>query len=64
MALWLATRGIHTGELEGVPATGRRWTNKGVFLLRLRGNRIVEASGLFDQLHLLKQVGATVARVS
>jgi predicted ester cyclase len=60
VALWLATSGTHTGEVEGVPPTGRSWTNKGVFLLRLHDNRIVEASGLFDQLNLLKQVGATV----
>ena len=64
MALWLATSGTHTGEFEGVPPTGRRWTNKGVFLLRLRDHRIVEASGLFDDLNLLKQVGATVTLAS
>jgi SnoaL-like polyketide cyclase len=47
---------MHTGPREGVPPTGRSWTNKGVFLLRLRDNRIVEASGLFDQRNLLKAV--------
>jgi predicted ester cyclase len=57
VALWVATSGAHTGELEGIPPTGRSWTNKGVFLLRLRDNRIVEASWLFNDLHLLKQVG-------
>ena len=64
VALWMATSGTHTGTLEGVPPTGRSWTNKGVFLLRLRDNRIVEASWLFDQLNLLKQVGATVMLAS
>lgn len=60
VVLWLTTNGTHTGEFEGVPPTGRRWTNKGVFLLRLCDNRIVETSWLFDDLNLLKQVGATV----
>lgn len=60
VALWVVTSGTHTGKLEGIAPTGRSWTNKGVFLLRLHDNRIVEASMLFDQLNLLKQVGATV----
>jgi hypothetical protein len=60
VALWLATSGTHTGEFEGVPPTGRSWTNKGVFLLRLRDNRIVAVSWLFNDLTLLKQLGATV----
>lgn len=60
VALWLATRGTHTGEFEGVPPTGRSWTNQGVFLLRLHDNRIVEVSWLFNDLALLKQLGAKV----
>lgn len=64
VALWMATSGTHTGEFEGVLPTGRQWTNKGIFLLRLRDNRIVEVSWLFNDLHLLKQVGATVTLAS
>jgi len=64
VALWLATSGTHTGELEGLPPTGRSWTNKGVFLLRLQNKRIVEVTMLFDQLNLLKQIGATVTLAS
>ncbi|MEZ4861012.1 MAG: ester cyclase [Caldilineaceae bacterium] len=60
VAIWVATSGAHTGEFEGVSPTGRQWTNKGIFLLRLRDNRIAEASWLFNDLNLLKQVGATV----
>jgi predicted ester cyclase len=60
VALWVATSGTHTGEFEGVPATGRQWRNQGIFLLRLQDNQIVEATWLFNDLNLLKQVGATV----
>src|SRR5688500_1471366 len=27
----LATSGSHSGEFEGIPATGKQWTNTGVF---------------------------------
>jgi predicted ester cyclase len=64
VAIWVTTRGRHTGEFQGVPATGRSWTNQGVFRLRLLDSKIVEAAWLFDNLNLLQQVGATVALVS
>jgi len=60
VALWVATSGTHTGEFEGVPPTGRQWRNQGIFLLRLHDKQIVEATWLFNDLNLLKQVGATV----
>ena len=28
VAVKLATRGYHTGELHGLPATGKPWTNR------------------------------------
>jgi predicted ester cyclase len=31
------TSGTHTGEWEGVPATGRSWTNHGIFIGRFEG---------------------------
>lgn len=63
VALWVTTSGTHTGEFEGVPPTGRQWRNQGIFLLRLHDNQIVEATWLFNDLNLLKQVGATVTLV-
>ena len=35
VAVWGDTSGLHTGEVEGIPSTGRHWNNKGVVLLRL-----------------------------
>jgi predicted ester cyclase len=38
----IATRGIHFGEWEGIPATGKQWTNRGVACFRLEHGKIVE----------------------
>ena len=56
----LATSGGHTGEYRGLPATGRRWTNRGVSFLRFADGRIVESSGLFDVLNLVTQLGGSL----
>ena len=60
VAVWCDTGGLHTGEFEGLPPTGRRWTNKGVFLLRFHEGKIAEARDLFDNLNLIKQLGITI----
>lgn len=56
----LATRGIHTGDLEGVPATGKSWTNQGSTFFRLENGKIVDMLVLFDSLNILKQIGVTI----
>ena len=56
----VATSGGHTGEFRGVAPTGRRWTNTGVLFIRTANARITEWSGLFDELNLLMQLGATI----
>ena len=60
VAIRVETRGIHSGKWEGVPATGKRWTNRGMGLARVDGRRIVELEFLFDELGHLKQLGATI----
>ena len=65
VVFWGDTSGLHTGEVEGIAPTGRRWTNKGVFLLRLQAGKpgevkIAEIRGLFDNLNLIKQFGITI----
>jgi predicted ester cyclase len=49
------------GEFLGVPPTGGRveWTE--IHFLRVRGNRIVEHWNNFDQLGILRQLGAVSA---
>ncbi len=65
VVFWSDTSGLHTGEVEGIPPTGRRWTNKGVSLLRLQEGKsgeikIVEIRSLFNNLNLIKQFGITI----
>jgi hypothetical protein len=60
VAIRLATSGVHSGEWEGVPPTGKRWTNRGMAFARLDGGKIVALEDLWDELGHLKQLGATV----
>jgi len=60
VAIRIATSGVHTGEWEGVPPTGRSWTNTGMAFLRVEGGKVVECEPLFDELGHLKQLGATI----
>jgi predicted ester cyclase len=60
VAIRVETRGVHSGEWEGVPPTGKRRTNRGMALARLEGGKIVELEFLFDELGHLKQLGAII----
>ena len=60
----LATSGKHSGELEGIPPTGKEWTNTGVYFIRLSEGQIVECDALFDMPNLLKQLGAKIVPAS
>lgn len=53
---WTAT-GTHTGELMGIPATGKQVTVTGIDVNRFAGGQIVEAWGQFDQMGLMQQLG-------
>ncbi len=50
--------GTHTGELLGIPATGREVEVVVMDVVRVTGGRIVEHWGLVDPLGLLQQLGA------
>ena len=50
--------GTHTGELLGIPATGREVEIVVMDVVRVAGGRIVEHWGLVDRLGLLQQLGA------
>ena len=54
---WTAT-GTHTGDLMGIPPTGKQVKVPGITIDRLKGDKIVEYWSLFDQLGLLQQIGA------
>ena len=64
-AEWVTTKwtasGTHTGELMGMPASGKDVTVTGIEMDRVVGGRIVEGYGVFDALGMLQQIGAVPA---
>ena len=50
--------GTHTGDGLGVPPTGRRVRVAGIVLARISNDQIVEGWNSWDQLGLLRQIGA------
>jgi steroid delta-isomerase-like uncharacterized protein len=57
---WTA-RGTHRGMYHGVAPTGKRVTMSGIQINRLANGKIVEDWTRFDELGLLRQLGAIPA---
>jgi predicted ester cyclase len=51
-------RGVHTGELLGIPATNNEVETEGIAIHRIRDGRIVEYWSVTDVARVLQQVGA------
>ena len=51
-------RGTHQGELQGIPATGRRVEVPGSVFYRIVDGKIVEFRGQLDRMSLMQQIGA------
>jgi steroid delta-isomerase-like uncharacterized protein len=58
--LWSAT-GTHKGDVLGIPATGKSLVFRGIEVVRIERDRIVERWGEWDSLAILKQLGAAPA---
>lgn len=54
-------RGTHDGPYEGIAATGRPVTFTGADIYRIVDGKIVEEWSEFDELGILRQLGAEVA---
>ena len=54
-------RGTHTGEIAGMPATGKQVTVSGITIARFEGGQIVEDWSNWDTLGMLIQLGAVPA---
>ena len=54
---WSST-GTHSGDLPGIPATGRRTTSSGIVCGRVENGRFVESWSNWDTLGLMQQLGA------
>ena len=52
------SEGTHTGDFQGIAATGRRLSLQGFELVRFEGSRIAEVWGVRDELGLMQQLGA------
>jgi len=57
----IRAEGSHRGANLGVPATGRRICIAGIVVVRISGGQIVEGWNSWDQLGLLRQIGALPA---
>jgi predicted ester cyclase len=51
-------RGVHAGELLGIPATNREVETEGIAIHRIRDGKIVEYWSVTDIARVLQQVGA------
>ncbi len=57
----LTFRGTHTGELMGIPPTGKSVTISEVIIDRFADGKIVESWRLFDQMGMMQQLGVIPA---
>lgn len=57
----LTFRGTHTGDLMGIPPTGRAVTVSEVIVDRFVDGKIVESWRLFEQMTMLQQLGVIPA---
>lgn len=57
---WTAL-GMHQGEFQGMPPTGRQMTMTGITIFRIANGKIIEGWTNADMLGLLQQLGAVPA---
>jgi predicted ester cyclase len=51
-------RGVHAGELLGIPATNKEVETEGIAIHRVRDGKIIEYWSVTDVVRVLQQVGA------
>jgi len=57
IAMRFRVTGTHTGEFQGIPATGRGMNVQGMTIMDFRDGKIAERWNQFDQMSLLQQLG-------
>ena len=57
IATRITMHATQTGDLPGIPATGKPVTIESMHICRIEGGRIAEEWELFDALGMLKQLG-------
>jgi steroid delta-isomerase-like uncharacterized protein len=58
VAVRLTARATQVGPFMGLPPSGRRYEIGEIHIFRVRGGRVVEHWHQFDQLGMLRQLGA------
>jgi steroid delta-isomerase-like uncharacterized protein len=58
----IVARGVHAGELLGVPATGNEVETEGIAIHRIEHGKIAEYWAVTDTARVLQQVGALPSR--
>ena len=57
VAIRLVTRGTHTGEFMGKPATGRRFEMEAIHIYRIEDGKVAEHWAKRDDVGMAKQLG-------
>jgi steroid delta-isomerase-like uncharacterized protein len=52
---------VHTGTFQGIPATNRKLTVKGIAIFRVENDKMVEGWDNWDVLGMHEQIGAVLA---
>jgi steroid delta-isomerase-like uncharacterized protein len=50
-------RAVHTGEFQGLPATGKQITGPGMMIMHIQQGKIAEYWAHYDQLGMMRQLG-------
>jgi steroid delta-isomerase-like uncharacterized protein len=58
VAVRLTTAATHSGPFLGMPASGKRYSIEEIHWFRLRDGKVVEHWHQFDQMGMMKQLGA------
>ena len=57
---WQAS-GTHTGDLQGIPATGKATSGPGMSILHFRNGKVIDDFCIWDTLGMLRQLGVIPA---
>ena len=57
-AVRFSATGTHTGELMGMPPTGKKITIGGMCIFHIADGKVTEWAEVFDQMSLMQQIGA------
>jgi predicted ester cyclase len=60
VAVRMATSGYHSGEMHGLPASGKWWTNRVFAFVRFVDGKIADVDLLPDIENIIQQIGGSI----